>query len=73
MGCHEKYLQCLQNPKWLLGGPKMTDGVWKGVYLLVFGCSRQLSLNTFFDPSTPSIRKGRDGEEKRGKNGEKRK
>ena len=22
----------LQNPKLLLGGPKMADGVWKGVY-----------------------------------------
>ena len=40
----------------------MTDGVWKVVYLQVFGRSRQLSLNKFFDPSTPSMRKGRDGE-----------
>ena len=31
------------------------------------GRSGQLSLNKFFDPSTPSIRKGRDGGEKRGK------
>ena len=23
----------LQNPKWLPGGPKMADEVWKGVYL----------------------------------------
>ena len=22
----------LQNPKWPPGGPKMADGVWKGVY-----------------------------------------
>ena len=22
----------LRNPKWLPGGPKMADGVWKGVY-----------------------------------------
>ena len=29
---------------------------------LGFGRSRQLSLNRFFDPSTPSMRKGRDGE-----------
>ena len=28
----------------------------------------QLSLNKFFDPSTPSIRKGRDGGEKSEKN-----
>ena len=43
----------------------MADGVWKGVYPSVFGHSKQLSLNKFFDPSTPSMRKGRDG----GKNG----
>merc|ERR1712121_481596 len=28
---------------------------------LVFACSKQLSLNKFFDPSTPSMRKGRNG------------
>ena len=28
----------------------------------VFGCSRQLFLNKFFDPSTPSMRKVDDGE-----------
>ena len=33
--------------------------------------SKQLSLNKFFDPSTPSMRKGRDGEEK--KTGKKKK
>ena len=48
-------LQCLQNQKWPLGGPKMADGVWKGVYPLDFGCSKQLLLNKFFDPSTPFI------------------
>ena len=42
-------------------GPKMADGVWKGVYLQVFGRSRQLSLNKFFDPSTLSMRKVDDG------------
>ena len=57
----------LQNPKWLPRGPKMVDGVWKGVYPYVFGRSKQLSLNKFFDPSTPSMRKGRDGEKKWGK------
>ena len=31
------------------------------VYPEVFGHSKQLSLNKFFDPSTPSMRKGRDG------------
>ena len=58
----------LQDPKWPPGGPKMAEGVWKE-----FGHSRKLSLNKFFDPSTPSMRKGRDGgkrEEK--KNGEKK-
>ena len=47
----------------------MADGVWKGVYLSGFGRSRQLSQNKFFDPSTPSMGKGRDGEKKgNGKN-----
>ena len=45
----------------------MADGVWKGVYLQVQGHSRQLSLNKFFDPSTPSMRKVDDGEEKKEK------
>ena len=49
----------------------MADGVWKGVYPWVFGHSKQLSLNKFFDPSTPSMRKVDDGEEKKEK--EKRK
>ena len=51
----------------------MAEGVWKGVYPSVFGRSRQLSLNKFFDPSTPSIRKGRDGEKKTGKKEKKKK
>ena len=42
----------------------MADGVWKGVQSQVIGRSRQLSLNKFFDPSTPSMRKVDDGEEK---------
>ena len=50
----------------------MTEGVWKGVYPQVFGHSTQRSLNKFFDPSTPSMRKGRDGEKtKTGKKEEK--
>ena len=53
-------------------GPKMTDGVWKGVYPLVFGRSKQILLNKFFDPSTPSMRKGRDGEKTGGKMGGKK-
>ena len=35
---------------------------WKGV----FGRSRQLLQNKFFDPITPSMRKGCDGGEKYG-------
>ena len=31
----------------------------------VFGCSKQLLLNKFFDPSTPSMRKLDDGEKKK--------
>ena len=33
----------------------MAEGVWKGVYPQVFGRSKQLSQNKFFDPSTPSL------------------
>ena len=33
----------------------------------VFGRSRQLSLNKFLDLSTPSMRKGRNGGEIKGK------
>ena len=51
----------------------MEDGVWKGVYPWVFDRSNQLSLNKFFDPSTPSMRKGRDGGKRGGeKNGGKK-
>ena len=57
-------LQRLQNPKWPPGGPKMAEGVWKGVHPQVFGCSKQLSPNKFFYPSTPCMRKGRDGEKR---------
>ena len=48
-------LQRLQNPKWPPVAPKMADGVWKGVQPKVIGHFKQLSLNNFFDPSTPSI------------------
>ena len=48
-------------------GPKMAEGVWKGV----FGRSKQ--LNKFFDPGTPSKRKGCDGDKKmRKKDGRKK-
>ena len=48
-----------------LGGPKRAEGV----YPSVFGHSKQLSLNKFFDPTTPSMRKGRDGEKNGGEKG----
>ena len=60
------YLQYMQNTKWLLGGPKIPDRVWKGVHLKVLGRSCQLLLNTFFDVSTPSMRKVDDKGEKGG-------
>ena len=46
-------------------GQKMANGVWKGVYLQVFGHSKQLSQNKFFDPSTPSMIKVDNGEKKK--------
>ena len=49
----------------------MAGRVWKGVQSQVIGRSRQLSLNKFLDPSTVSMRKGRDGESEKKKNGEK--
>ena len=47
----------------------MADRVWKGVYPKVFGHSKQLALNKFFDPSTPTMSKGDSGrnEEKKRK------
>ena len=45
----------------------MADGVWKGVQPKVIGHFEPLSLNKFFDPSTPSMRKIDDGEKKRKK------
>ena len=46
---------------------RVADGVWKGVQPKVIGHFKQLSLNKFFDPSTPSMRKGDDGEKNEGK------
>ena len=57
----------LQNQKWPPGGPKMAAWVWKGDNPQIFGQSKQLLLNKFFDPSTPSMRKVDDGEKNRGK------
>ena len=44
----------------------MADWVLKGVYPKVFGCSHQPSLNKFFDPSPPSMRKGEKNRRERG-------
>ena len=49
----------------------MADWVWKVVYPYVFGRFCQLLQNKFFDPSTPSMRKG-DDRETRGNNGGKK-
>ena len=43
----------------------MADGVWKGVQSQVIGRSRQLSLNKFFDRTTPSMRKVDDGKKEK--------
>ena len=45
---------------------KMADGIERGLSL-VFGHSRQVSLNKFFDLSAPSMRKIDDGEKKKKK------
>ena len=42
----------------------MAEEVWKGDHSGVFEPSYQLSLNKFFDPSTPSMRKERNRREK---------
>ena len=42
----------------------MADGVWKGVQPYVIDHFKKLSLNKFFDPSTPSMRKVDDGKRK---------
>ena len=44
----------------------MATGVRKGVYSEVFRHFCQLSLNKYFDPSTPSMRKVNNGEKKGG-------
>ena len=51
----------------------MAAGVWKGVYPQVFGPSRQLSLNKFFDPSAPSMRKVDDGKKEKKRKEKRRK
>ena len=46
-------------------GPKMADGVWKVVYPMVFGRSRHLLLNKFFDLISLSMRKVDKGKKKK--------
>ena len=55
----ERRTACQWAPKWPTGSG-------------VLGRSRQLLLNKFFDPSTPSMRKVDDGEEKRKKKKERK-
>ena len=43
------------SPWWVTILGLVADGVWKGVYPKVFGYSKQLSLNKFFDPSIPCV------------------
>ena len=49
----------MQNPKWPTGSEKVSTTRVLGVL--------QLSLNKFFDPNTPSRRKGHDGKKNGGK------
>ena len=48
-------------------GPKMPDGVWKGVHPQIFGHSGQLLKNRFFDESIHSMRNIDIGEKKKRK------
>ena len=48
------------------GAPKWTTGSWK------VSTPKQLLLNKFFDPSTPSMRKGNSGERRRKRRMEKK-
>ena len=43
----------------------MADGVWTVVYYKVYGRSRHLLLNKFFDQSIHSMRKVDDGEKEK--------
>ena len=45
------------HPWWVGDHPWVSGqgGLMKGVYPYVFGHSKQLLLNKFFDPSTPSL------------------
>ena len=47
----------------------MANGAWKGVHPQVFGHSRQILQNKFFDPTTPSMRKKKRVNKKKEKNG----
>ena len=43
----------------------------QSLVVFFYGSPKQLLLNKLFDPSTPSVRKGRDGEKNGEKNGKK--
>ena len=62
--CLQRRTACkIQNGR--QGAPKWSTGSGKGALPYVFGRSGQLLLNKFFDPSTPSMRKARDGKKKK--------
>ena len=61
-------LHHLKKPKWLPGGPKMADGVLKGVYQWVFGYSMQLSINkhSFYEKKLRRRKNGKKMGKKKG-------
>ena len=71
--CLQSHTACKALPpaksKMAARGPKMADRVWKSVFPMVFGRSRQLSQNKFLDPSTYSMRKVDNRGEKNGRGG----
>jgi len=61
---------CLQNPKWVPGGPKWLRVFGKGFNHRLLGAPRQLSLNRFFHPSTLSMKKVAAGKNEKENNGQ---
>ena len=62
---------CLQNPKWPLGGPKMADRIWKGVYTWFLGAPINFRQTRFW--SEPSFYEKRLRWRRRKKMGKKKK
>ena len=64
-------LECALNNQDIYEEYVPQNGQWdlESYLPLDFGHSRQLSKNKFFDPSTPSMKKGRDREKQGGKKG----